>query len=223
MRIRTDHVRPSYTRHALCRPDARQGPLVHPGRRGGPGPGDRRQQHGLHLRERRARARPSVQGPRADHAPEFARHGRPRTRLGVSYPDYRGLARAGEVFHGAGGVHQGTMQRQRQRPPAGADHRRVVTANAFRPHRRAADHRASTFPGGDDRRGPSRSSSSDTRLWKNRYGSDPAVVGRTIRINDVPTTIIGVMPEGMRFPTNADMWLPLVPDAAMRRVATRGS
>ena len=48
-------------------------------------------------------------------------------------------------------------------------------------------------------------------VWKNRYGGDPGVLGRTIRVNDVASTIIGVMPEGMRFPTNADMWRPLVP------------
>src|SRR5438477_10060932 len=46
-------------------------------------------------------------------------------------------------------------------------------------------------------------------IWKSRYGSDPTILGRTIKINDVPTTVIGVMPEGMKFPFNADLWLPL--------------
>jgi predicted permease len=46
-------------------------------------------------------------------------------------------------------------------------------------------------------------------IWKTRYGSDPSIIGRTIRINDVPTTVVGVMPEGMKFPFNADLWLPL--------------
>ena len=32
----------------------------------------------------------------------------------------------------------------------------------------------------------------------NRYGSNPGVIGRTVRINDIPTTIIGVMPEGIQ-------------------------
>jgi putative ABC transport system permease protein len=47
-------------------------------------------------------------------------------------------------------------------------------------------------------------------IWKNRYGSDPAVVGRTIKVNEQPATIIGVMPEGFKFPINADLWVPLV-------------
>ena len=46
-------------------------------------------------------------------------------------------------------------------------------------------------------------------IWKTRYGGDPAILGRTIRINDVPTTVVGVMPEGMKFPFGADLWLPL--------------
>jgi predicted permease len=49
---------------------------------------------------------------------------------------------------------------------------------------------------------------SDT-LWRHRYGGDPAIVGRTIRIGDNPGTIIGVMPENMHFPFNADIWIPI--------------
>src|SRR4051812_28674677 len=46
-------------------------------------------------------------------------------------------------------------------------------------------------------------------IWKNRYGSDPAIVGRSIKINGMPTTVIGVMPEGLKFPFDADLWQPL--------------
>jgi putative ABC transport system permease protein len=47
-------------------------------------------------------------------------------------------------------------------------------------------------------------------IWKNRYGSDPAVIGRTIKVNELPVTVIGVMPEGFKFPLNADLWIPVV-------------
>ncbi|HJU44243.1 MAG TPA: ABC transporter permease [Vicinamibacterales bacterium] len=46
-------------------------------------------------------------------------------------------------------------------------------------------------------------------IFLNRYGSNPSVIGRAVRINDIPTTIIGVMPEGFRFPFNTDLWLPM--------------
>ena len=47
-------------------------------------------------------------------------------------------------------------------------------------------------------------------VWQNRYGSNPSVIGRTVRINDVPAVIIGVMPEGFKFPQQADLWQPLM-------------
>jgi len=45
-------------------------------------------------------------------------------------------------------------------------------------------------------------------LWRQRYGGDPNIVGKYIRIIDRSGTIIGVMPEGMHFPFNANIWLP---------------
>ena len=49
------------------------------------------------------------------------------------------------------------------------------------------------------------------RIWRGRYAGDPAILGQTLRVNGEPATIIGVMPDGMRFPDNADLWRPFVP------------
>ncbi len=46
-------------------------------------------------------------------------------------------------------------------------------------------------------------------IWRTRYAGDPAIVGRTILLNDRPAAVIGVMPDGVRFPDNADVWQPL--------------
>ena len=46
-------------------------------------------------------------------------------------------------------------------------------------------------------------------VWQSRYGGDRAIIGRTIRANSEPATVIGVMPPGMEFPFNSDVWLPL--------------
>ena len=48
-------------------------------------------------------------------------------------------------------------------------------------------------------------------VWKNRYLGSPDVIGRIVRLNGAPTTIIGVMPEGFRFPQAEDLWTPLLP------------
>jgi predicted permease len=47
-------------------------------------------------------------------------------------------------------------------------------------------------------------------FWERRYAKDPAVIGRKVRLNGAPGTIIGVMPEGFSFPQRVDIWVPLV-------------
>jgi hypothetical protein len=37
-------------------------------------------------------------------------------------------------------------------------------------------------------------------LWRRSYGSDPHVLGRTLRMDNAPYTIIGVLPPGFRHP-----------------------
>jgi predicted permease len=51
--------------------------------------------------------------------------------------------------------------------------------------------------------------------WQKRYGAATDIVGRAVRINGRPATIIGVMPEGFKFPVNEELWMPLAPDAAV--------
>jgi putative ABC transport system permease protein len=46
-------------------------------------------------------------------------------------------------------------------------------------------------------------------VWKARFGADRALLGRTVRINDVPTVVIGIMPDGFKFPYVTDGWQPL--------------
>jgi putative ABC transport system permease protein len=53
-------------------------------------------------------------------------------------------------------------------------------------------------------------------VWRTRFDSDPAVLGRAMRLSGVEHTIVGVMPEGFAFPVNHQYWVPLRadPDAA---------
>ena len=67
------------------------------------------------------------------------------------------------------------------------------------------------FAPGDDAPGAERVVLLGYSVWKNRYGDDRSIVGKTLRIDGKPATIIGVMPEGMMFPSNAEIWMPLVP------------
>ncbi len=49
-------------------------------------------------------------------------------------------------------------------------------------------------------------------VWKDRYASDWHVLGREVRVNGLPATIVGVMPEGFKFPNGFDVWMPLAPE-----------
>ena len=49
-------------------------------------------------------------------------------------------------------------------------------------------------------------------LWRRRFGGDRGIVGRTIRVNAVEHTVVGVMPPGFAFPEIGQAWRPLPND-----------
>jgi predicted permease len=51
--------------------------------------------------------------------------------------------------------------------------------------------------------------------WQRRLGGDPDVLGREIRLGMTEHTVVGVMPEGFRFPVNHGYWIPLSIDPAV--------
>ena len=59
-------------------------------------------------------------------------------------------------------------------------------------------------------------------LWHALFGGEPAALGRTLVLNDVPTTVVGVMPPNFSFPASAaQFWLPMAmtPEEAANRGA----
>jgi predicted permease len=48
-------------------------------------------------------------------------------------------------------------------------------------------------------------------VWRTQFHADPAILGHTVRLNDAPTTIIGIMPRDFAFPAGgsaAQVWVP---------------
>ena len=45
-----------------------------------------------------------------------------------------------------------------------------------------------------------------SELWQRRYGSDAGIVGKTIGINGLATTVIGVLPSGIHFAGDTQVW-----------------
>jgi putative ABC transport system permease protein len=58
-------------------------------------------------------------------------------------------------------------------------------------------------------------------LWRAHFGGDPSVIGRNIELNSKKYTIVGVMPSNFRFPSQAQLWIPL--DMDTKSLRPRGS
>jgi predicted permease len=82
-----------------------------------------------------------------------------------------------------------------------------VTASTFRLVR-IQPVKGRLFTDDDNRPGAAATVMIGYDLWQSRLGGAENVVGRTIRANGVTREIIGVMPRGFQFPTNASIWLP---------------
>ena len=59
-------------------------------------------------------------------------------------------------------------------------------------------------------------------LWQRRYGGDASILGRTILVNGVSRTVLGIMPATFKLPTDfgedaaepTQLWVPLALDPA---------
>jgi putative ABC transport system permease protein len=72
-----------------------------------------------------------------------------------------------------------------------------------------------TFSSEDDKPGAQPVTIISYRLWQSRYNGLDQIIDRSVDLDGTPSTIIGVMPEGFRFPNNADLWRPLIPSLSM--------
>ena len=78
------------------------------------------------------------------------------------------------------------------------------------------------FTTADDTRGSERVAVLSHGLWSDRFGGDPSAVGRTLLLDDVPYTIVGVMPRGFAFPDPDDqLWVPIA--LTPQQLANHGS
>src|SRR6187549_3794351 len=53
-------------------------------------------------------------------------------------------------------------------------------------------------------------------IWQRDFGGTQDIVGKHVRINGKPATIVGVMPQGFAFPTNEELWIPLYSEFPVR-------
>jgi len=52
--------------------------------------------------------------------------------------------------------------------------------------------------------------------WRERFASDPSILGKSVRLNGHNAEIVGVMPSGFHYPLGAEIWMPLTVTPAHR-------
>jgi putative ABC transport system permease protein len=82
--------------------------------------------------------------------------------------------------------------------------------------------RGRDFEPGDDQLSAAGVALISDSLWQRRYQRDTSAIGRTIRLDNLPYTIVGVMPQAFRFPSRSELWIPMTPSLGVSGAASRG-
>jgi putative ABC transport system permease protein len=65
------------------------------------------------------------------------------------------------------------------------------------------------FTSADDTPGAAKVAIIGYAVWQRDFGGASDIVGKGVRINGKPATVVGVMEKGFAFPTNEEIWIPL--------------
>src|SRR5262245_28830306 len=69
------------------------------------------------------------------------------------------------------------------------------------------------FSAEEDEVGKNRVATLSESLWRKHFGADPNIIGRVVKLDETPYTVVGVMPAHLRFPTAfagaVELWTPL--------------
>jgi predicted permease len=142
---------------------------------------------------------------------------RPDRPQRVSYPDFRDFREQVRSFEGMAAFTTRTVDVSDKNGLPERYRATVISANSFSLIGQAPVH-GRDFLREDEQPGAQPVAILSYGLWQSRYGMSADVIGKLIRINDIPTQVIGVMPRDFDFPGTSDLWLPLIPaDNFLRR------
>ena len=126
---------------------------------------------------------------------------------GVAYPDYLDFKKQATTLEGFGTTTAATMILSDGEKPdryLGA----FITADAFS-FLGVQPILGRIFRADEDQKGAAPVALLGYEVWKNHFGSDANIIDRVVTINGKRVTIVGVMPNGWRFPEASDLWMPL--------------
>ena len=139
-------------------------------------------------------------------------NGDPRSALEVAFPDLLEIQRSVPATADFVGFYEGTLNLSDRGEPERLEGV-FATGNLFstlgvRPlHGR-------TLRAEDSAPGAAGAVVLSEVVWKRRFDADPEVVGRAVRVNGKPATIVGVAPASFRFPIRTEAWAAIPEDAA---------
>jgi putative ABC transport system permease protein len=126
----------------------------------------------------------------------------------VSWADYADWKAKSRAFDGTAAYQTGDYNLNGKGDPEqvqGAS----VTASLF-PLLRVSPLLGRSFSADDEKPGAHHVVILSHGLWEGRFGGDPGLLGRSIRIDDAPFEVVGIMPSGFFFPNQqTELWEPL--------------
>jgi putative ABC transport system permease protein len=135
---------------------------------------------------------------------------------GASHPDFEDWRAQTTAFEDMAAVTGSPMSVSDESGPAERYEVAAVTTNAFRLIGQSPSIGRDFVPS-DAVPGAAPVAILTNQLWERRYGRDPAIVGKVVRVDGTPTTVIGVMAQGFKFPDAQQLWLPLMPEGNLQR------
>jgi predicted permease len=144
-----------------------------------------------------------------------------REGFGVSYPDFRYLRSQTKSLAGLAAYEFSSVNLSDTKSLPERYHCAQISANGFS----VSEQKpllGRTFMADDERPGAPPVAVLTSHVWQDRYGKDATILRKMVRVNDVPRTVVGVMPPGKRFPEDTDLWTPLVPGGGEEQRTNRG-
>ena len=141
-------------------------------------------------------------------------------RVGVSYPDFRDWRAQAKSFEALGAFNFTNVNLSDRTGVPARYNLAQVTANTFSMIGQQPII-GRDFTPEDEKTGAPAVAILGYGIWETRYGKTPGILGQTIRVNDVPTTIIGVMRQDLRFPNDTELWTALIPGADSEKRESR--
>jgi len=142
------------------------------------------------------------------------RMGRDQMEMGLG-PDYYSLREENRIFEDVAAFDTTTLNWSGSEQPEQLD-AALVSASFFRVLAMQPMLGRFLAAGEEGKKAPPVAVLSYT-FWRSRLGSDPRVVGKTVTLDGLPHTVVGVMPQGFDYPHGTEVWKPLEMDEAEQR------